>query len=82
MTKEQVIELAKQAGFHITHDPFTGGHWLAQHDAECFERFAKLVRNAALDEAAQKCEKLESEHLEVNGDGCAAELRNLKEPTP
>ena len=76
-----VIELAKQAGFDTINDKvyvFAGQHNISVE----LELYTKLVRNAALEEAAQKCEELESQYFEVNGDGCASELRNLKEPTP
>lgn len=76
---KNVIELAKRAG--VWPEP---GERIpsAQVFRRNLEQYATLVRNAAMEEAAQKCEELESQYFEVNGDGCAYELRNLKEPTP
>lgn len=84
MTKEQVIELAKQAGM---------GGMLT--DIVCnrreLERFAKLVRNAALEDAAKvcfampapiSCNRVEANLCDVMTAQCANEIRNLKEPTP
>lgn len=54
------------------------------------ERFAKLVRNAALEEAAQKCDQMEHEMCYPDPEAeepfftpedCAKAIRNLKEPT-
>lgn len=50
------------------------------------ELFAKLVRNAALDEAAKVC-SIKAEVMAVTGKPCdpdelAKAIRNLKEPTP
>jgi hypothetical protein len=47
MTKDQVIELAKQAGIQGCY---------SQEVVVAFHHFAQLVRNAALEEAAKKCE--------------------------
>ncbi|CAM8658056.1 hypothetical protein MCEMIEM13_01487 [Comamonadaceae bacterium] len=66
MTKEQVIELAKQAGIVIP-TRFSHDRTVAE-----LERFATLVRNAALEEAAQACKLALDAHA----------IRNLKEPTP
>lgn len=55
MTPEQIIELAKKAGFHFR-DAGYGPEILhtnpLEYSQRCFERFAQLVRNAALEEAA------------------------------
>ena len=90
MTKEQVIELAKQAGFHFWDAGFadkgilhTTGDNFSQ---KCFERFATLVRNAAMEEAFGAVSSLAVPPDEDNFEaGCmyamhAIEL--LKEPTP
>ena len=87
-----VIELAKQAGF----TPLGNEAWDG-FDAN-FERFATLVRNAALDEAAQQTGEFAqawwSKHCASNkhkettraahDDFCRLQIniRNLKEPTP
>lgn len=42
MTNDQIIELAKQAGFQV--DEFDDGIWLAYQSE--IQRFAELVRNA------------------------------------
>ena len=53
MSKDNVIELAKQAGFQV--DEFDDGIWLA-YPLE-IQRFAELVRNQTLEEAAKVCRK-------------------------
>ena len=80
--KEQVIELAKQAGL-----------WVEGFPTHHIERFATLVRNAALDDAAQKCRAATASIWDYHEDGrkeigttvcnnLAAAIESLKEPTP
>jgi len=89
-TKEQVIELAKQAGL-----PFNKYCLIGCDTCECdmddeLERFATLVRNAALEDAAQKCKEVSSS--DENKDSwtitrfmamrkCADAIRNMKDNT-
>ena len=84
MTKEQVIELAKQAGMA---DAMIN----APMSFALLERFATLVRNAALEDAAKvcfampapiSCNRVEANLCDVMTAQCANEIRNLKEPTP
>lgn len=53
MTTEQIIEMAKQAGFHF-HDTGYGSEILhtipLEYSQKCFERFAQLVRGIATEE--------------------------------
>ena len=78
--KEQVIELAKQAGL-----------WVEGFPTNHIERFAALVGNAKLEEAAKvcfampapiSCNRVEANLCDVMTAQCANEIRNLKEPTP
>ena len=62
---KDVIELAKQAGLCLAND-----------EKPLIARFAALVRNAALEEAA----KATIPHSDVIA--AAQAIRNLKEPTP
>jgi hypothetical protein len=81
-TKEQVIGLAKKAGFFLEDSP----EWDALK--ECHERFATLVRNAALEELSEKCaEKLTRadwnpssifRHYYPSANGDWVDLRELK----
>lgn len=83
---DNIIELAKQAGFFLGDSP----EWDATK--ECYERFAILVRNAALEEAAQKCRsytkwvhwgQIENYVLANRGaQDCAEAIESLKEPIP
>ena len=76
-----VIELARQAG--CAPEDGQSGFWVAQK--EDLERFAKLVRNAALDEAAQKCRAFADASWyahRIGAQDCAAAIESLKEPTP
>jgi len=79
MTKD-VIAMAREAGFAMENSAAI----------QAAERFATLVRNAALEEAAQKCKQLE---IAIDGGGnayyrpadarqCVAAIESLKEPTP
>ena len=83
---ERIKELAKQAGWGATSDPYA-------RQAFDVNMFAHLVRAAALDEAAETCdaEARQHEHLDRNGRSrhlddaqvaktCAANIRRLKEP--
>ena len=77
MTKEQVIALARKAADKDKVDPWHKGFCtLTQGE---LEKFATLVRNAALEGAAQKCE----DYGEDSGDlkWMANHLRNLKDKT-
>ena len=69
MTKKQILQMAQDAGF--------ANFAIPPDVAEVFYRFAKLVRNSALEEAAQV-----AEGYPKHGDATAEEIRNLKEPTP
>lgn len=71
-----VIELAKQAGLCLAND-----------EKPLIERFAALVRNSALEEAAQKCIASElidmpTRHEIATVRKCAKAIESLKEPTP
>ena len=72
--KEQVIELAKQAGL-----------WVEGFPTHHIERFATLVRNAAIEEAAQKLRQTAAELGIYNHHATKqflAAIESLKEPTP
>lgn len=81
MTPDQIIELAKQAGFNPV--AFMGSN------AELFQRFAELVRNQTLEEAAKQCDeamegiwKFHPEYVNEVGRNCctnlAKRIRGLK----
>jgi hypothetical protein len=69
MTTKDVIAMAREAGFSMENSAAI----------QAAERFATLVRNAALEGAAQKCE----DYGEDSGDlkWMANHLRNLKDKT-
>ena len=75
MTKEQVEKLWDEAGGHMS------SRWRPY-----LERFATLVRNAALEEAKQAVAALECPEDEDNFEaGCMYgmhAIESLKEPTP
>lgn len=85
--KEQVIELAKQAGasrYTNRHYPDRPTHTFT---VEQLETYTKLVRNAALEQAAQKCMEeiadLHSSNESRNtAEALAQRIESLKEPTP
>ena len=67
-----IIELAKEAGFvadHVNHDTL-----LYSGVEQALERFAALVREHTLQEAAQACDDI-SIDIPYN---CAAAIRSLK----
>lgn len=74
---KDAIELANQAGLCLAND-----------EKPLIERFAALVRNAALEEAAQKCRnnhqrfKSYTGTLRAHDEDIAAAIESLKEPTP
>jgi hypothetical protein len=81
MTKEETLALAKQAGLIP--------EWANPMGIPGIDEFARLIRNAALEEAAVKCDALsddlyeESVRRNVQDDliakQCAAAIRSLKE---
>lgn len=76
-TKEQVIELAKQAGV-----PFNKYGLIGCDACECdiddeLERFATLVRNQALEDAATEFAGAKTQ----SGEDIAAAIRNMKDNT-
>lgn len=88
---KDVIELAKQAGFQKFLKPADRPEMICDPDA--IERFYALVRNAALEQAAQACEADHKQAHTYDDEGrstglysnaltCAAVIRNIKEPTP
>jgi hypothetical protein len=71
MTKEQVIELAKQAGL-----------WVEGFPTHHIERFATLVRNAALTEAIDKARIFGLGLPIAQTERLIKAIESLKEPTP
>lgn len=79
MTPEKVIELAKQAGF-IEEDEVTY-EWSCFYDE--IQRFAELVRNEALEEAANACDErgkywCKGSDSAREAASCATVIRSLK----
>lgn len=62
MTKDEIIEMAKNAGFMVVHEgePETGAWY------ECFteeiERFAALVAEKEREACAQVCDEMETQY--------------------
>lgn len=86
-----VIELAHQAGGTCFDKDGSYGNYSAGSALFTpieLERFAKLVRNAALEEAAQKCRnnhqrfKSYTGTLRAHDEDIAAAVESLKEPKP
>ena len=82
--KEQVIAWATEV--------WQTSHW-TNEQIKRLERFYDLVRNAALDEAVQKCRSATASIWDYHDDGrkeigttvcnnLAAAIESLKEPTP
>lgn len=76
--EEQVIELAKQAGASRYTNRHYPGRPTHTFTAGQLELYTALVRNAALEEAAQKAFSWNT----AITDTLAKEIRELKEPTP
>jgi len=93
MTTDDIIELAKQAGFKdpTPADGYMGNaydHRDGKDSGGSLTRFAALVRAAALEEAAGVCdEQAHDWHLHAKGgpvsayNACAAAIRQLKDKT-
>ena len=50
---ENIIRMAREAGFHIHTDPIVGDMWLSQHHENNFQRFAALVAAAEREACAK-----------------------------
>ena len=72
-TNEQIIGLAKQAGFSI--------HTEDSNYMEMLYSFAALVRNAALEDAADICDRVNNYDNPMTAGDCADAIRALKEKT-
>ena len=75
MTNGQIIEMAKRAGFSMENSAAI----------QAAERFAQLVRNEALEEAAVKCEEIDFSYSAceqfVSGEAafeCGKQIRSMK----
>lgn len=82
MTTDKIINLAKQAGFTANDEQ---GVFLRVHCEE-IERFASLIRNEVLEEAAGVCIETGSTKGSCDAafdiaDACAAAIRAMKEQT-
>lgn len=81
MTRDQIIALAKKAGLQLS--LYTEAYPVI---TEQLERFANLVRNQAIEEAAEKCHEKEAEYIDMPGRGgwvmgaffCADSIRSMK----
>jgi hypothetical protein len=74
MTKDQVIELAKQAGFPVT--DYGSGPFIDDGvTTQMIEALIKLVRNSVLEEAAQLMEDQDTQAPKYN----AKAIRAMKE---
>lgn len=78
MTKEQdYFKMAMDSGARPTIDNSPTQVWFSMSQ---LERFATLVGNAKLEEAAKKCDALYF-NLNAGPDTCAQAIRAMKEPT-
>ncbi len=53
MNREDIVRMAREAGFHVMTDPLFGDAWLAQHHEDNFYKFAALVAAAEREACAQ-----------------------------
>ena len=91
MTIDEIIKLAQEAGFQIETDWVGRPSLLVIKDGGVFlrgaheiVRFATLIHNAVLEEAARVCTDLDDEALAKEGrlacgSECAAAIRVMKE---
>lgn len=67
-----VIEMAREAGFHVMTDPLFGDAWLAQHHEDNFYHFAALAYAAGAAAEREACHALRQtlpnphEHCQVS----------------
>ena len=86
MTNEQIIEIAKRAGMEVHPRKMQirvgADAALGLDSTAVVTRFAQLVRNAALEEAALKCDQLSDAsnqiYAGVASTVCAQQIRSLK----
>ena len=78
MNREDIIRMAREAGFHVMTDPLFGDAWLAQHHEDAFHKFAALVAAATAEEYEQRLrftqERWEIEcksQVEIEREACA-----------
>lgn len=69
MTKDEVIKIASELGITVEHG-------VIKHRVELLETFARLVRDAALEEAARR---FNSPTTLIREDSAAERVRALKE---
>jgi len=80
-----IIEVAREAGFNACNGfsllivRHTNGSWV--DISEELERFAALVRAAALEEAADICDRVNNYDNPMTAGDCADAIRALKEKT-
>jgi len=71
MTKEEVIEMARQAGLHIATDV----KWMPIIGLEYAEAFAKLVAEKEREECAKVCDAYDNGRYSNAADLCAESIR-------
>lgn len=82
MTPEQIQQWAREAGLgRETPDDYGIAVWSAT--SKSLQAFATIIRNATLEEAAEKCDgEFDHWHSAIAGQDackdCAKEIRNLK----
>lgn len=76
MNRDQIIQWANAVGFAIhAEEPYVG----ITPVTDRLERFASLVRSAALEEAAAVCDRLGVSEYPTDCDDCASAIRALKD---
>jgi hypothetical protein len=75
MNKEDIIRMARQAGFHLERN-WDHTDWHSAGHSDLFERFATIVAAAEREACAKVCEKLRDEDgYEAWNTECAAAIR-------
>jgi hypothetical protein len=78
MKPEQIQQWAREAGA-----TFDGSNWclnIVFHEVEELQAFTKIVRNATLEEAAQRCDAIDTEYGgdDVLAPWCSRAIRSMK----
>lgn len=78
---KSIIELAREAGFENSEYGLNCTPGMYAYNMGIVERFAALVRAAALEEAADICDRVNNYDNPMTAGDCADAIRALKEKT-
>ena len=79
MTRDEIISMAREAGFPFNKYGALKGDEYGEIDAdEMFARFAELVAAATREECAALCDKFQARDVGMQPAECAAAIRDIE----